>query len=478
MHLIDRVRRTIRDHGLAHAATRVVAGVSGGSDSVALAHLLKQLHASGELVLAGICHFDHQLRPSSAEDALVCRGVADALGVPFLAEGGDVRGSARRDRRSIEHAARVLRHAFFERARVHFDADRVALGHTRDDQAETFLLRLLRGAGARGLGGMHPSRGALIRPLLECRRQALREYLQHLGVNFVHDESNDDVAIPRNRVRAELLPMLERRFNPAIVDALAAASDVAREEWRWLQDVAGARAAELCRRDGSRWTIDAVGLGQLPVAVARVVLRNVMVEAAAGHPVSFRHVEDVRRLARLGGAPIHGPRLFVDRTGDLVVLTGREPSERGRPHQRTAGPAGGHDRFAVALPVPGEATVEAAGVMVTAEIAPPGVDWRAVLATGEAAAVRLDRVQGPLTVRGRRPGDRFRPFGLGHWKKLQDFLVDRKAARQGRDLVPIVTDTTGRIVWVGGYEIDEEFAVTDSAQAVLILRLKVVGGLA
>ena len=108
---------------------------------------------------------------------------------------------------------------------------------------------------------------------------------------------------------------------------------------------------------------------------------------------------------------------------------------------------------------------------------PRGVDWRAVLGTRQAAAVRGD-LAGGFIVRGRRPGDRFRPFGSGHWKKLQDFFVDRKVPRDRRDQVPVVTDTRGRIVWVGGYEIDEEFAVTDPAQAVIILRLKVVGGLA
>ena len=116
---------------------------------------------------------------------------------------------ARRERRSVEDAAHELRYEFLSRARVHFRADCVALGHTRDDQAETFLLRLVRGAGARGLAGMHPRRDRFIRPLLECRRADLRSYLEARGIRFVYDASNDDVAIPRNRVRAELLPLLE-----------------------------------------------------------------------------------------------------------------------------------------------------------------------------------------------------------------------------------------------------------------------------
>ena len=129
-----------------------------------------------------------------------------------------MRARAGRERRSLEDAAHAARYAFFDRARAHFDADVVAVGHTRDDQAETFLLRLLRGAGARGLAAMHPRRGAVIRPLLDCRRDDLRAYLAERRIPHVEDESNLDVSIPRNRVRAELLPLLQARFNPAAVD--------------------------------------------------------------------------------------------------------------------------------------------------------------------------------------------------------------------------------------------------------------------
>ncbi len=220
MQLIDRVRRTIRQHDLARRESRVVVALSGGSDSVALAQLVDALDKAGELHLAGLAHFNHQLRPAADADERFCRDLADSLDRPLVVERGDVGARARRERRSIEDAARAARHEFLERARLHFDADTIALGHTRDDQAETFLLRLLRGAGARGLAGMHPRRGAIIRPLLACRRAELRAFLDSRQIAYVQDESNEDVSIPRNRVRVELLPFLERRFNPSIVEPL------------------------------------------------------------------------------------------------------------------------------------------------------------------------------------------------------------------------------------------------------------------
>src|SRR5262245_52230318 len=181
MVLLARVRHTIRRYDLAGHDTRLVIGLSGGSDSVALAHLLRALAAAGELRVAGLAHFNHQLRGAADDDERFCVEMEGALGWPILVDREDVAARARGSRQSIENAARSARHEFLDRARRHFAADAVALGHTRDDQAETFLLRLVRGAGSRGLGAMHPRRGAMVRPLLECRRAELREYLESNG---------------------------------------------------------------------------------------------------------------------------------------------------------------------------------------------------------------------------------------------------------------------------------------------------------
>ena len=460
MPLLDRIRRSLREHDLARADTRVVGALSGGSDSVALAHLLRALDAAGELRLAGLAHLNHQLRPAADADERFCRAAAAALGVPLLVEREDVRARARTERRSLEDAARTARHAFFERARRHFEADVVAVGHTRDDQAETFLLRMLRGAGARGLGGMHPRHGTIIRPLLECRRAELRAHLESLHVEYVHDETNDDVGIPRNRVRAELLPLIERRFNPSIVDTLADEAAIAREDWRWMQAATDDLFVAVCRREGRVRRIDAGALSALPVALARLVVQRAMTEASGGHPVSFAHVEEALRLGRHGGPPIDGPGQRMQRVGSDVVLTSRA----------SGAPA---NSFRYSLSIPGEVALVEAGCVVSAETAPSA---GAVLGNASVATVRLDRCLGPLAVRNRRPGDRFRPLGLGGQKKLQDFFVDRKVARQRRDAVPLVVDASDRIVWVAGHSIDAEFRVTDPAQAVLILRLKLLGG--
>ena len=170
MDLLLRVRRFIAEHKLIPRGARVLAAVSGGSDSVALAHILRGLDGNDAFELVGLVHFNHQLRAAAERDEAFARGVAGELAVPFFAERGDVAARARKERRSREYAARAARYEWFARARTVAGADVVALGHTRDDQAETVLLRLTRGAGPRGLSGMHPRNGAIVRTLLGCRR--------------------------------------------------------------------------------------------------------------------------------------------------------------------------------------------------------------------------------------------------------------------------------------------------------------------
>lgn len=471
MTLLDCVRETIRRHDLLTPETTVVVATSGGSDSVALAHVLHELDGLGACRLIALAHFNHQLRAEADRDEAFCVQLANAVERPLIADRADVRDLARHQNRSIEDAARTARHAFLERARVHLDADVVALGHTRDDQAETFLLRLLRGAGSRGLGSMHPRRGALIRPLLDCRRAELKIYLAERNIPFVHDDSNDDVSVPRNRVRAELLPLLEKRFNPSIVDVLAQEATLARDEYQWLDAEADRRYSQVVSSDGRRRIIHLAPLHDSPAPLQRLIVHRAMAEASNGRPIRFGDVERVLDIARWAAAPFDAPGQRVERLDDTVVLTGRPAGAAGRP----SNPDGQANLFRYQLSIPGEVRVPEAGCVVSAEVA-ERADPEVLTAGHGVAVIRLDKSMGSFAVRNRRPGDRFKPFGLGRRKKLQDYFVDHKVVRERRDFVPIVVDDHDRIVWVAGHSISEDFRVTDPAQAVLILRLKGLGG--
>jgi len=489
MPLQQRVVDTIHRHALLGEGARVVAALSGGADSVALLFLLRELEAAGELRLAGAAHLNHLLRGADAEaDAEFCAALTARLGVPLASGRADVGALARAQKRSMEGAARAARHAFFAQAAAQLDADVVATAHTRDDQAETFLLRLLRGAGARGLGGIRPSmtlatagaaqRRRIIRPLLDVDRAELREYLASMGEPWREDASNADVAIPRNRIRHELIPLLQSRFLPAVTGTLARQAALARDEEDFLRD----RAIELAGRivlsdERSHIIIDTAGLAAAPRALSSRVVLQALERLAGERPISFDHVERV--LALEPGQAVSLPGQDVVRTGEVIVLRpARErvplAPQRGRTGAAAAGCGNG---FTLSLSIPGEVEVAAARLAVAAErLDAPAGRPRKWEGRGLEVGVAAERLVLPLAVRSRRPGDRFHPLGAPGARKLQDFFVDRKVARDERDRVPIVVDGQDRIVWVVGQSVAEEFRVTDPARGVILLKVRHLGG--
>jgi tRNA(Ile)-lysidine synthase len=465
--LTDRVLRTLRRHDLIPAGSRVVAAVSGGPDSMALVHVLAELQRAGEFTLAGLAHFNHQLRGESADaDEAFCRAAAAALGLPIDVESIDVAARARDERSSIEAAARAARYEFLERAAARLQAGRIAVGHTRDDQAETYLLRLLRGAGPRGLGGIRPRVGNIVRPLIDATRAHVVEYLRAHDMPWREDESNADVAIPRNRVRHELIPFLAERFTPGIVDVLAREAAIAQEDAEWLDQAAIEIAPTIVlvnspQHGGVR--LDRRALEVAPPALARRVVRDAL-GAASGRAKAhgFEHVDAVMGL---------GPGQSVDLPGVHAERRGAEI------HLRVAGKAETNS-FQYLLSIPGEVEVVEAGLVISADLQGTELDGAASrgVAPPTAVAVSAAGLAGELKVRSRRPGDALRPVGLGGRKKLQDLLVDRKVAREERDRVPIVVDRSDRIVWVVGHAVAEDFRVTEPAAGVILLKARRLGG--
>ena len=325
--------RTARRHRLFDRGARVLVALSGGADSVALLDVLRDLEREGHIAIAGVAHFNHQLRGGAADaDEAFCRALAAQVGVPVEVGSADVRALAREQGRSIEDAARAARYAFLDAAAERLRADVIAVAHTRDDQAETFLLRLVRGAGPRGLTGIHPRAGRVVRPLIDISRSELRAYAAERGLEFREDETNRDVAIPRNRVRHELIPYLEREFSPGIVDVLAREAAIARDDEDRLQIEAIdlARSVVLMGNDGTV-EVDTAGLTSLHPAMAARVARIALGPLAKTRFVGFDHVEALLDFARTAtnGAALSLPGQQAVRRGARIVL-GPEPPRRPR----------------------------------------------------------------------------------------------------------------------------------------------------
>jgi tRNA(Ile)-lysidine synthase len=322
MDLAQQVRRTIARYRLLPPGAVVLAGVSGGSDSVALVHLLLELAGHGDFRVAAIAHVNHQLRPTADRDERLCRELAARLGLPISIEAADVRGYAASQRLSLEDAARRVRYDHLSRAAAAHGADVVAVGHTRDDQAETFLMKLARGAGAAGLGGVYPRRDQVVRPLLDVTRRQLRQYLSERGEPWVEDESNQDLSNPRNRVRHVVLPELERLVGGDVTGALARAAELVRDDAAWLDEQAARRFESLVERINDELAIDAASLLAEPVPLRRRVLLRAL-RAVADREVGFEHVQAAADVlaGACRGTEVPGARLELRR--EKLVLSKR-----------------------------------------------------------------------------------------------------------------------------------------------------------
>ena len=312
--LVGRVRRAIVDLQLIRRRDRVVVGVSGGADSVALLSLLARLRPSWRLTLY-VVHVDHQLRAESSEDAAFVQELAARLNVPAVIKRRNVATLCRREGWSLEDGARRIRYQCFVEAAAEYSAGVVALAHTADDQAETVLMRLLRGSGLTGLGGIPVMRELqgirIVRPLLQCWRSEIAAYLAGMGLTYREDASNADHRFVRNRIRHELLPALSRDYNPNIKAALVQLAGQSRVDHGYLQSAVRRYWKRVARASrGGDVSLKLPALARQPEALQRELLREALRQIRGNlNQFEFRHWRELERLLHRGStkAAVHLP---------------------------------------------------------------------------------------------------------------------------------------------------------------------------
>ncbi|MEK7822353.1 MAG: tRNA lysidine(34) synthetase TilS, partial [Planctomycetota bacterium] len=460
-----RVREFISAEGMLTPGEGVVAAVSGGPDSVALLRLLHDL----DTLPLHVAHLNHMLRGEESEgDERFVQGLASGLGLGFTSKRVDVRQEAAREKCAIEEAARRARYSFFEGLARELGMKVVAVGHTADDNAETVLHRIIRGTGLAGLAGMRPvreiSRGSgirLIRQLLSTWRQEVLDYLREKDVSYRIDSSNLQAGYLRNRIRLELLPLLGK-YNPRVKESLVRLAETAGKEYAILEGEARKIIEAGLTREEMGYILETTLLKGQPSFLQHLVFREVL--GQIGLPlkkVDSKHYEGLCSLVEGWAGPISLPCGWeAEGREGRIIFTGW-PRKRFS-HQ--------HEPSETILNVPGTTRLSN-GAELKAELVDVAEgfleDFRRTK-TKEEEVFDIDRLELPLLVRTRRPGDRFWPLGAGGEKKLKDFFIDEKIPRPRRDDWPLVCDSK-RPVWVVGLRMDERLKITPSTRRAIKL---------
>ncbi len=459
----DIAKNTITQYKMLSGSDHVLIGLSGGPDSVCLSLVLVELIEDFDLKLSAV-YVEHGLRPDETESEIAfCKEFCEANGIGFYVKSVNVREYAETKGLNVQEAARDLRYTAFEEVLNAVNASAIALGHNADDQAETLLMRLFRGSGRKGLSGIPPVRGKIIRPIIKLERSEIEEYLsrvshskpQRSGRPYIIDSSNLKDNYFRNWLRNTFMQDVKQK-NPSVIKDMCRTADIIREEDDYLEIIVTKTLMRLISRK-SDTTIEMFirPLDSTEKPILRRVLRRAVHATESLRGISFVHIEDIVGLIKNGkaGDSLDLPRgIRVIRDYSLIKITSEKHVIISR----------------YELESQAEVTINEGGLMIRSslvEISAETVDGKFTV------LLNADEIKFPLIIRSRAAGDCFYPFGFGKRKKLQDFFVDEKIARDKRDGVPIVVSGND-IIWVAGYRSDERYKVTETTENILRLELK------
>jgi tRNA(Ile)-lysidine synthase len=461
---LSKIKATIDKYSLLEVGDRVLVAVSGGPDSIALLYALYSLREKYQLMLR-VAHLNHLIHPERArEQAKFVQDMACNLHLPYTIEAIDVPSYRREKGLSVQAAAREVRYQFLTSTAQQLGFNRVALGHTADDQAETIIMRLLRGAGPRGLSGIPPVRRNnsihYIRPLLETSRQEIEDFLIQQQIKYLTDPSNLQPIYLRNKIRLELLPIIRDKYNPNIVNTLIRLAEILRQEDSFLEDLSSSFFRNLVIESNENGIIlDKAKLLSIPATMQRRVLRHGIkeIQGVPYSPFATHTFSLIKLIARTKPEPAYlnlpgGVKLISEK--DRVLILKKEPSSFLPLPERE-------------LKIPGRNSLPEYDLDITITIKSKA-DIRLSEAQKDPFLAVLDyqKIHLPLRIRTRKRGDRFSPLGLGGSKKLKEFFIDRKIPRIKRDRTPLLISGED-ILWIIGVEISDRAKITTDTTTVI-----------
>lgn len=463
-HIVSKILHKVETEGIIAPNEKIVIGVSGGSDSTALLLTLTELPYSLELIAV---YVDHGLRPEETPAEIefissLCR----TLSVLFLVKTVDVRTFSKQNKSSLEDSARQLRYKALEEVRQKYDYDKIGVAHNLDDQVEEFFIRLLRGSGARGLSGMRPQRDRLIRPLLDIPKKDLQKYLREKHISWCTDSSNSDRTYLRNRVRLDLLPELEKNYNPSIRRTVLQNMAILREEDHLLSSLADTAFSSCVKvYQKSPGSTKELRIVLLQFSECHRAVRNRIVEKCCwqmGVRPSFATISEIESLAIAGenGKELHLPkRLRVVRTRETLGFTMLKQAA----HKRASISASA--AYLIPITGPGKFTVPQTEFTVEISLTSPPSNLQE-----NSLTVDLDKCPLPLELRGFMAGTRFTPSrGVGS-RKVARYFNDIKLDKHKRAPWPILYHD-GQVVAIVGHDIDRSYMVDEHTEKLLVIRL-------
>ena len=470
--LVDMVIDAAAEHGLWSPNDTIVVAVSGGPDSVALLRVLHEISVN-RIPLTLICaHVNHGFRAESREEAVFVRKMAEELGIAFEMAEVDIPAYIKESGLGPQEAARKKRYEFLIETALRYGAVSVALAHHADDQAETVLMRLLRGSGTSGLAGMRWKRTEkkveLIRPFLRINKTVLVDLCRSNGYPYAEDASNLQVKYKRNSIRLEVLPFLER-YNGRLSQSLTQLAEIAGAEDEFMEAAALKCFQELVRNNKGEYAYDRASFATVPSALQRRLIKLILNYLSADHPVfDYYKIEAVRR----GTMQDHPTTWSLDLGGGLTCMRQYDTILfSSKPPQQQASYT-----YRLSLPEP-QLVISEIGKVLTMTV----LERESFLVQGEGSGklstwFDARELVFPMTIRSRLPGDIIKVMGLNGSKKVKDIYIDDKIPSSERSLIPLVCDGLGNIVWIPGIRRSIHAAVGRHTQEVLLLSLDETAG--
>jgi len=449
--------KTINKYNMVQKGDRVIVGVSGGPDSICLLHLFVTFRSK-----IGICpyvaHLDHMFRGrESEEDAYFVKDLCKKWDVPLFSDKINVPEYVEKFGLSPEDAARRVRYDFFRRVKEQTGAQKIAIGHNRNDHEETILMNIFRGAGLDGLIGIDPVRDCYIRPLIEIPRETIERYLKQENIPFRIDATNLTSDYFRNSLRLELIPLIRKKYCPHLGQSLRRLAEIARRDLSFMEEETARTGVNVITCEHEKVIIDVKKFSELHEAIKYRLVRSA-VEKLAGNVKDFetRHAKllvDFIEKASPGSMIDLPKNLQGVKEYDYFIISNDNFDEI--------------PDYRYILGIPGEIIIKETGIGIKTYIKPHS-DQTIIKTDPTIAYLDYDKINADLVIRNRRPGDRFKPLGSIGFKKLKDFFIDEKVPRRKRNHVPIVA-AGGQIIWVGGMRIDDRFKVTGETKRILVL---------